>query len=70
MMVRVCVQWPGRSGFNPRLSHTKDSRVEWRNPGNGVAPSPTSWCSSYRKGDLRFTPITEICAYVLFNSFD
>ena len=19
-------QWPGRSGFNPRLSHTKDSK--------------------------------------------
>ena len=25
------------------------SRVKWSNPGKGVAPSPTSWCSSYRK---------------------
>ena len=23
------------------------SRVKWSNPGNGVAPSPTPWCSSY-----------------------
>ena len=23
------------------------SRVKWSNPGKGVAPSPTSWCSSY-----------------------
>ena len=30
------------------------SRVKWRNPGNGVAPSPTPWCSSYRKGSLRY----------------
>ena len=28
------------------------SRVEWSNPGKGVAPSPTLWCSSYRKGNL------------------
>ena len=32
------------------------SRVKWSNPGNGVAPSPTPWCSSYRKGSLRVTP--------------
>ena len=25
------------------------SRVRWSNPGKGVAPSPTTWCSSYRK---------------------
>ena len=31
------------------------SRVKWSNPGKGVAPSPTSWCSSYRKGNLRLT---------------
>ena len=24
-------------------------------PGKGVAPSPIPWCSSYRKGSLRFT---------------
>ena len=29
------------------------SRVKWSNPGNGVAPSPTLWCSSYCKGSLR-----------------
>ena len=29
--------------------------VKWRNPGKGVAPFPTPWCSSYRKGSLRVT---------------
>ena len=29
------------------------SRVKWNNLGKGVAPSPTPWCSSYRKGSLR-----------------
>ena len=29
-------------------------RVKWRNPGSGVAPSPTPRCSSYRKGGLKF----------------
>ena len=29
------------------------SRVKWSNPGKGVAPSPTPWCSSYWKGSLR-----------------
>ena len=29
------------------------SRVKWSNPWKGVAPSPTPWCSSYRKGSLR-----------------
>ena len=28
------------------------SRVRWSNPGKEVAPSPTPWCSSYRKGSL------------------
>ena len=31
------------------------SRVKWSNPGNRVAPSPTPWCGSYRKGSLRVT---------------
>ena len=31
------------------------SRVKWSNPGKGVAPSHTPWCSSYRKGSLRVT---------------
>ena len=29
-----------------------ESRVKWINPGKGVAPSPTPWCSSYQKGSL------------------
>ena len=29
------------------------SRVKWSNPGKGVAPSPTPWCSSYWKGSFR-----------------
>ena len=29
------------------------SRVKWSNLGKGVAPSPTSWSSSYGKGSLR-----------------
>ena len=28
---------------------------KWSNPGKGVAPSPTPWCSSYQKGSLRVT---------------
>ena len=67
-------QWPRRSGFNPRPSHTKDSkkwylmlscltlsiiryvsRVKWNSPVKGVAPFPTPWGSSYRKGSLRVT---------------
>ena len=31
------------------------SRVKWSNPGKAVAPFPTLWCSSYRKGSLRVT---------------
>ena len=31
------------------------SRVKWSNPGKGVIPCPTPWCSSYRKGSLRVT---------------
>ena len=42
------------------------SRVKWSNPGNGVAPSPTPWCSSYRKGSLRVTlgSLTLITLYI------
>ena len=32
-----------------------ESRVKWSNPGKGVAPSPTRWCSSYWKGSLLVT---------------
>ena len=31
------------------------SRIKWSNPGEGVAPSPTPRCSSYRKGSLQVT---------------
>ena len=31
------------------------SRVKWSNPGKGVAPSPTLWCSSYQRGSLQIT---------------
>ena len=30
-------------------------KVKWSNPGKGVAPSSTPWCSSYRKRSLRVT---------------
>ena len=30
-------------------------KVKWSNSGKGVAPSPTPWCSSYRKGSIRVT---------------
>ena len=31
------------------------SRVKWSNSGKAVAPYPTPWCSSYRKGSLLVT---------------
>ena len=34
-----------------------ESRVKWSNPGKGVPPSSTPWCSSYRKGSLQVTLI-------------
>ena len=53
------------------------SRVKWSNPGKGVAPSPTPWCSSYWKGSLRVTLdyghklLLHMCAYIrgAFNKF-
>ena len=30
-------------------------RVKWNNPVKGVAPSPTPWCSGYKKESLRVT---------------
>ena len=35
------------------------SRVKWRNPGKGVASSPTPRCSSYWKGSLG-SPLTNV----------
>ena len=30
-------------------------KVKWSNPGKGVMPYPTPWCSSHRKGSPRVT---------------
>ena len=53
------------------------SRVKWSNPGKGVAPSPTPWCISYRKGSLRVTHdygrqlylLTTFVGYLMPNPF-
>ena len=58
--VRVCGiffwKWLRRILFRPPcLTHSNIryiSRVKWSNPGKGVAPSPTPWCSSYWKGSF------------------
>ena len=67
MMVRVFANSPGDLGSIPGWVILKGSkngtclmlsiiryelRVKWSNPGKGVAPSPSPWCSSYRKGSL------------------
>ena len=44
------------------------SRLEWSNPGKGVASSPTSWCSSYQKGSLRVTVDYRRYSLLLFAS--
>ena len=68
LAVRVFRKWPGRPGFNQRLrkmvldasllnsQHYKvwiKGKVEQSR--DGVAPSPTPGCSSYRKRSLRVT---------------
>ena len=72
--VYVLVHWPSgysvrRPGFNPRVSHIKDSKivlgvslhnthhykVKWSSLGKGVVPFPTSRCSSFWKGGLQIT---------------
>ena len=53
-------------------------RVKWSNPGKGVAPSPTPWCSLYRKDSLRvnldygrqLTYFILIILYLLLISFN
>ena len=42
------------------------SRVKWSNPGEGVAPSSTSWWSSYWKGSLQVTLDYSRQLYLLF----
>ena len=46
------------------------SRVKWSNPGKRVAPSPTTWCSSYQKGSLQVTLDSGHQLYFLLNYFD
>ena len=41
------------------------SRVKWSNPGKGVVPSPTPWCSSYWKGSLLVTLNNGLQLYLL-----
>ena len=68
LMSRVFANGPGDRGSIPgwvipktqngtwcHLSLWYRSRVKWSNSGNGVAPSPTPWCSSYWKGSLWVT---------------
>ena len=38
------------------------SRVKWSDTENGVAPYPTSWCSSYWTGAFRF-PLTKVANF-------
>ena len=40
------------------------SRVKWSNPGKGVVPFPTPWCSSYWKGNLQ-VPSTKVANFTL-----
>ena len=42
------------------------SRVKWSNTGKGVVPSPTPWCSCYRKGNLRVSPSTMVANFTTF----
>ena len=40
--------------------------AKWRNPGKGVVPSPTPWCSSNKKGSLQVTLDYGRQLYLLF----
>ena len=42
------------------------SRIKWVSPRKGVAPSPTLWCSSYRKGSLWVTLDYSHQLYLIF----
>ena len=44
------------------------SRVKWSNPGKGVAPSHSHWCSSHRKGSLQ-APSTTVANFTSFYSW-
>ena len=45
------------------------SRVKWSNPGKGIAPFPTPWCSSYWKGSLQGTLDYGRQLYLLISPF-
>ena len=45
------------------------SRLKWSNTGKGVAPSPTSWCSSNWKGSLWVTLDYSRQLYLLYLYF-
>ena len=52
--------------MSPRLTLSiirHGSSVKGSNPGNGVAPSPTPWCSSYRKGNRQVANL--LCFYIV-----
>ena len=46
------------------------SRVKCSNPGKGVAPSPTPWCSSYWRGKLQVANFTllKLCKFCAHSS--
>ena len=52
------------------LSNTRYvSRLKWRNPGKGVAPSPTPRCSSYWKGSI-LVALVYVRQYLFWDSFE
>ena len=42
------------------------SRVKWSNPGKGVAPSPTPWCSKLSKRELFGSPSTMVANFTYY----
>ena len=44
-------------------------RVKWSNPGKGVAPTPTPWCSSYWKRSLWLALDYGCQLYIFFTLF-
>ena len=49
------MSYPARAEGLVNMIMTNGSRVKWINTGKGIAPAPTLWCSSYRKGSLWVT---------------
>ena len=78
LAVRVFANGPGDLGSIQRLKKwylmppclalsiiRYGSRVKWSNPGKLIAPSPTPWCSSYRKGSFGL-PSTTVANFTYF----